>query len=457
MHLRQTERALCTDLYELTMAAAYFELGMTRPAAFELFVRELPPNRSYLVTAGLEQALSYLQELHFTGEQIDYLRGLPVFDRIEDGFFDLLADFTFSGTVRAMPEGALAFGDEPILRVEGPIIEAQLVETFLLSMINYQTLVATKAARVVQAANCDGRERGVVDFGARRAHGPDAAVLAARACFIGGCIATSNVEAGAQMGIPVSGTEAHSYIMAFETEEEAFRGYYNCFGEHAILLIDTYDTLEGARTAARVAPEMRGVRLDSGDLVELSRQVRRILDEEGREDAMIFASGDLDEYRIRDMIEAGALVDGFGVGTKMVTSRDAASLGGVYKLVAVQRDGRWEPRLKLSEDKATYPGMKQVHRFRDPDTGQMERDVIAAAEEDCPDGAEPVLQTVMEEGEPTADLPSLEEIQQRAADNLSNLPQPYRRLADAEEYPVEVSQVLRDRFERLAKAMEQGA
>ncbi len=417
-------------------------------------MRELPPNRSYLVTAGLEQALSYLQELSFSGEQIGYLRSLPVFGRIGDGFFELLADFCFSGTVRAMPEGTLAFGDEPILRVEGPVIEAQLVETFLLSMVNYQTLVATKAARVVQAANRDGQERGVVDFGTRRAHGPDAAVLAARACFIGGCKATSNVEAGAQMDIPVSGTEAHSYIMAFEHEEDAFRGYYDCFGEHAILLIDTYDTLEGARTAARVAPDMRGVRIDSGDLVELSKEVRRILDEEGRHDAMIFASGDLDEYRIRDMIEAGAVVDGFGVGTRMVTSQDAASLGGVYKLVAICRNGRWQPRLKLSEDKATYPGMKQVHRFRDSGTGQMRRDVIATAGEECPAGAEPLLRTVMEGGKLAAELPSLEQIQHRAAEQLSSLPPAYRRLEDADAYPVEVSRLLRDRFEKIAGELQ---
>ncbi len=454
MHLPQQDRALCTDLYELTMAAAYFEHGMTEPAAFELFVRELPEKRSYLICAGLEQVVSYLQNLRFTGRQIDYLRALPVFERIGDAFFDCLAGLSFSGTLEAVPEGTVVFQNEPLLRVKAPIIEAQLVETFLLSMVNYQTLVATKASRVVQAACLDGRQRAVVDFGARRAHGPDAAILAARACFIGGCVGTSNVEAGAAMGIPVSGTEAHSFIMAFDTEEQAFGAYYDCFGEHAVLLIDTYDVLSGAGKAARVAPGMKGVRIDSGDLVELSRQVRLLLDRAGRSEAMILASGDLDEYRIAELIENGAAVDGFGVGTKMVTSEDAASLGGVYKLVAVCRNGQWEPRLKLSEDKATYPGMKQVHRFADAGTGLTAGDVIAGDDETCPEGAEPLLQTVMDGGALVGDLPPLADIQRRAGEQLGRLPAEHRRLKGAEPYPVRVSRALQERFQRLAGEVE---
>ncbi len=451
MGLPQRGRALSTDLYELTMAAAYFELGLTREAAFEMFVRELPRRRSYLVCAGLEQAVSYLQNLRFTGEQIDYLRGLPVFQRIGNDFFDYLAEFSFSGTVRAMPEGTVFFPDEPVLRVEAPIIQAQLVETFLLSMVNYQTLIATKALRVVEAARLDGRLRAVVDFGTRRAHGPDAAVLAARASFIGGCKATSNVEAGFAMDIPVSGTEAHSFIMAFDSEQEAFEGYYRCFGEHAILLIDTYEVLEGAETAARVAPDMRGVRIDSGDMARLSKQVRRLLDEHGREDAMIFASGDLDEYGIAELIRRGAVVDGFGVGTRMVTSEDAASLGGVYKLVAVRENGEWQPCLKLSKDKATYPGLKQAHRFMDPRTNRMSHDLIAATEEPSPADAEPLLETVMREGVLQQELPCLERIQQRAGKQFQRLPEAVRRLEEPETYPVKISMRLQEEFDRLAE------
>ncbi len=454
MDLPQRGRALATDLYELTMAAAYFDLGMTRDAAFEMFVRSLPEGRSYLVCAGLEQVVSYLHNLEFTGEQIDYLRGLDVFEQISDSFFDYLAEFSFSGTVRALPEGTIFFPNEPMLRVEAPIIEAQVVETFLLSMINYQSMIATKALRVVQAARMDGRDRAVVDFGTRRAHGPDTAVLAARACFIGGCKATSNVEAGHKMGIPVSGTEAHSFIMAFDEEKEAFEGYYRCFGEHAILLIDTYDVLEGAETAAEVAPNMRGVRIDSGDVAELSKEVRRLLDERGREEAMVFASGDLDEYRIADLVHRGAVVDGFGVGTKMVTSEDAPSLGGVYKLVAVRRDAGWEPRLKLSEDKATYPGLKQVYRFVDPDGGRMSHDVIATADDACPDGAEPLLQTVMQDGVLQQDMPGLEEIQQRAGEQFESLPEAVARLDEPTEYPVRVSEALQEKFDRISEKMQ---
>jgi len=454
MPLPPRNRALNTDLYQLTMAAAYFELGRTEPAAFEMFVRDLPRRRSYLVCAGLQEVVSYLTNLSFSGEQIDYLRGLEVFESIGEEFFEYLRDFSFTGTLEAVAEGTPAFANEPLLRVCGPIIEAQLVETFLLSMVNYQTLVATKAARVVQSACLDGLDRSVVDFGTRRAHGPDAAVLAARASFIGGAVATSNVEAGLRLGIPVSGTEAHSFIMAFDTEGEALKGYHDCFGSHSILLIDTYDVIEGARKAARVAPDMQGVRIDSGNLVELSRRVREILDEAGRKHAMIFASGDLDEYAIGDLVRQGAAIDGFGVGTRMVTSEDAASLGGVYKLVAVRRDGEWEPRLKLSEQKATYPGLKQVHRFSDPESGRMDHDVIAAAEEPCPDEAEALLQPVIVEGGVRAELPSLEQIRARAKEQLDRLPAEHRRLEDPEPYRVEISDALQEKFDSLAKKLE---
>jgi nicotinate phosphoribosyltransferase len=432
------------------MAAAYLDLGMEQEAAFELFVRSLPEGRDYLVCAGLEQAVEYLEGVHFTDEDIAYLRGLPVFARIPDRCFDRLAEFAFTGDLYAMPEGTLAFAGEPILRVEAPLPQAQLVETWLLSMVNYQTLVASKATRIVQAACADGRERAVVDFGSRRAHGPQAGVLAARASYIAGCAATSNVEAGLRMGIPVSGTEAHSFIMAFADEEEAFREYYRCYGGESTLLIDTYDVLEGAARAIRAAPGMKGVRIDSGDIAGLSRKVRALLDDAGLKDAMIFASGDLDEFAIAALIEAGAEVDGFGVGTKMVTGDDAPYLGAVYKLVAVRESEGWSPRLKLSPGKATHPGRKQVYRFADGPDGAYQRDVIAAAAEERSPGADPLLRQVMAGGRRTEDLPSLQAARQHAAEELARLPAQCRRLRDAQPYPVEHSRLLLQRLKAHA-------
>lgn len=446
--------ALLTDLYELTMAAAYFECGLRGAAGFEMFVRELPPSRSYLVCAGLEQAVSYLENLRFTAAQIDYLRSQPVFKDVSDGFWRYLSGFRFTGSVWAMPEGSLAFPGEPLLTVRGPIIEAQIVETFLLTTINYQTLVATKAARVVGAASSDGRERAVVDFGSRRAHGPEAGVLGARASYIGGCAATSNVEAGFRMGIPVSGTQAHSFVMAFEGEEEAFRSYYKSFPDACILLIDTYDVLTGAERAVRGAPKLRGVRIDSGDVAALSRQVREVLNEAGRRDAIIVASGDLDEYRIGELLRAGADVDAFGVGTALVASKDAPALGGVYKLVAVEKDGAWQPRIKLSLDKATYPGFKQVYRMRAERTGEFAGDVIAADDEPPPGGGEPLLRPVMGDGRPIAPPPTLDDIRTVAAGQIRLLPERHRRLCDAEVYPVRVSDELQRRRRALAEQME---
>ena len=452
--MQQTDRALLTDLYELTMAAAYFEHGIVGGAGFEMFVRKLPSERNYLVCAGLEQALSYLENLKFTADQIQYLRSQPVFANVSAGFWDYLAESRFTGSVRAVPEGTLAFALEPLLSIQAPIIEAQVVETFLLTMVNYQTLVASKAARVVEAACCDGRDRMVADFGSRRAHGPDASVLAARASYIGGCGATSNVEAGYRMGIPITGTQAHSFVMAFEREEDAFRAYHESFPDACILLIDTYDVAEGARKAVKALSRFKGVRIDSGDLTALSRQVRGILDEAGLADAMIVASGDLNEYRIQEMVNAGAQVDAFGVGTDLVTSRDAPALGGVYKLVAVEQGGCWQPRIKLSKDKASYPGFKQVYRFRDARSGLFSHDVLAAADEARPEAGEPLLEPVMEGGRRTSVSPSLEEIRRRAHEQAQSLPPKYRSLRGAPEYPVRVSRELQSRYESLARKIE---
>jgi nicotinate phosphoribosyltransferase len=448
--LPQYERGLCTDLYELTMAAAYFEAGFRVDAAFELFVRELPLHWSYLVCTGLEQVVSYLRNFRFSGRHIDYLRNLPVFARTDARFFEHLAGLRFSGTVAAMPEGTVAFAREPLLRMEAPIIQAQIVETFLLSMVNYQTLVATKAARTVQAAAIDGRSRAVVDFGSRRAHGPDAAVLAARAAFVGGCSGTSNVHAGWVAGVPVQGTQAHSFVAAFGTEEEAFRRYYESFGEHAVLLVDTYDERRAVGLAARLAPRMRGVRIDSGDLAEVSKEVRRRLDDAGCSEAMVFASGDLDEYRIADLVSGGAPIDGFGVGSRLVTGGDTPYLGGVYKLVAVRGRGGWEPRMKLSQAKATYPGRKQVLRFADPSSGLYARDLVASVSEGVPADAKPLLEPLFQEGELLAATPSLAAIRRRAQKELAHLPEPCRRVMDADDYPVHTSRQLEDSFHALA-------
>ncbi len=429
----RTKAALNVDQYELTMAAAYFEAKLETEPAFELFVRGLPRCRSYLLVAGLRQALDYLENLSFSGDDIDYVRNLPPFKRVSDDFFDYLASLRFRGEVWAMPEGTIAFGNEPLIRVKASIIEAQIVETYLLAMVNFQTMVATKASRVVAAA----AGRSVVDFGTRRAHGPEAGVLAARACYIGGCDATSNLEAGYRYGIPTMGTAAHSYIMAFDDEKEAFERYVRTFPDTSSLLIDTYDTLEGARKAASFGSALKSVRLDSGDIVHLSREVRKILDEAGCEDAKIVASGDLNEYKIAAILAKGAPVDFFGVGTEMVVSRDAPSLGGVYKMVD---SGRKEDRCvaKYSDAKESYPGAKQVFRVVGPD-GRFTSDVLALAEESPAKGQLPLLKKVMADGEVVGRPESLEDVRERSAESLERLPERYKSLNEADDYPVNLS------------------
>ena len=435
LFLTDENMALATDLYELTMAAGYFEAGRNERSSFELFVRDLPPNRGYLVVAGLEQVVHFLRNIRFGNEAIAYLRGLPVFRNVGDAFFDYLRSFRFSGDLEAMPEGTVAFPGEPLLTVTAPLIEAQVVETYLLSTVNYQTLVATKAARVVEAA----RGRSVVDFGSRRAHGPQAGLLAARASYIGGCVGTSNVLAGQQLGIPVFGTQAHSWVMSFPTEREAFETYRRLFPGHATLLLDTYDTLAAAHTVAALGPGTSGVRLDSGDLVALSRQVRRILDRAGLRSVRILASGDLNEYVIAEIIRRRARIDGFGVGTQLVTSKDAPALGGVYKLVEQHTPHGVVPRVKQSADKHTYPGRKQVFRQLDR-RGRYRRDVVGLASEELE--GERLLVPVMRSGELVGELPSLDEARARAAQSLAKLPPRYRRLQDPSRYPVRWSRRL---------------
>src|SRR3989454_8932012 len=368
---------IATDLYELTMGAAYSDAGLAPTiGTFELFVRQLPENRSFLVAAGLAQAVEFLLAMRFDGRSIDYLRGLPVFSRAPAGFWEYLAGLRFTGDVHAIPEGTVAFAGEPLVRVRAPLIEAQIVETFLLATVNHQTLVASKAARVVQAA----AGKGVIEVGARRAHGFHAALFGARAAVIGGCIGTSNTLAGQTFDVPVYGTAAHSFTMAFAHETDAFRAFARTFPGHAILLIDTYDTLEGARRAAALGPAVRGVRLDSGDLLTLSRAVREILDAAGLEQTQIVASDDLNEERIAALSAAGAPIDLYGVGTDLATSRDAPALGGVYKLVAVEAGGGHRAVRKLGAEKSTYPAPKQGYRRRGAD-GRFSEDVLALATE----------------------------------------------------------------------------
>jgi nicotinate phosphoribosyltransferase len=428
-------QALLTDLYELTMAAAYDAAGMEGLATFELFVRALPPERSFLVACGLAGALDYLAALRFGERDLAYLRTLGLF---AEPFLARLGALRFSGEVWALPEGRVAFAGEPLLVVRAPLVEAQLVETFLLNALTFPTLVASKAARVAIA--CAGRS--FVDFSARRDHGPDAALLAARAAFVGGAAATATVAAGARWGIPLSGTMAHSYVMAVADEEEAFRRFARQFGDQSVLLVDTWDTLEGARRAARVARELaaegirvRAVRLDSGDLAALAKAVRRILDEAGCDWVRIFASGDLDEGRIAALLGDGAPIDAFGVGTRLGTGGDAPTLSTVYKLV----EDAGGPKMKRSTGKATLPGRKQVYRqSRD---GVLVRDVLALADE-VVDG-EPLLRQVMAAGRRLAPAEPLVEAQRRCRDEVARLPAPLRRLDERHAYEVELSAGLR--------------
>ncbi len=417
--------ALLTDFYELTMAQTYVATGAVAPSTFDLFVRNLPVNRRFLVAAGLDTALAGLESFRFSAESVAYLGSLGRFD---EAFLDYLRAFRFGGDVSAIPEGEVAFENEPLLRVTAPLPEAQLVETFLLNTIGFQTMIASKAARMAIACG----EKRFVDFSARRDHGADAALKGSRATFIGGAAATSMTLAGMEYGIPVSGTMAHSYVLSYPSEADAFRDYARMFPEDAVLLIDTYDTEEGARVAAAVATELapedihiRGVRLDSGDLGRLSTSVRKILDDAGHPDIQIFASGDLDEWRIVEMVGAGCPIDAFGVGTRMGTSADAPSLGVVYKLVD-DDDG---PVMKLSSGKVTLPGRKQIWRRDDYDVLALDGEAI--------EGGRPLLVEVMAGGTRLAAPEPLAAIQARRAAAVAGLPSRLRTLTGRER-PYEV-------------------
>jgi nicotinate phosphoribosyltransferase len=430
------------------MAAAYFENREPAEGTFELFVRNLPKNRSYLIFAGLEQVVDYLSTLRFEKDHVDFLRNHPSFKDIGDGFFRYLRDFRFTGDVWALPEGTVFFANEPVLRVTAPIIEAQVIETYLLSTINFQTLIATKASRVVQSAR--GRE--VVEFGARRAHGPEAALLAARSGYIGGCVGTSNVLAGYKFGIPIYGTMAHSFIMNYETEEEAFNRFCKTFPSNPALLLDTYDTVKAVRKAISLKPSL--VRLDSGDRYDLSVKVRKILDEAGLRQTKIFVSGDLNEFIIDELTSKGAPIDAFGVGTELVTSRDDPALQGIYKIVQTRRNGELSFRVKTSEGKRTLPGAKQLYRKYSP-KGEIREDILALADENEIPSGEPLLVEVLNRGRLVYDLPRLSEIRKRAAKNVSKLPAEYRDLNNPQPAPVVVSQRLQRLSEYLWEKPEQ--
>ena len=447
LFLNDKNICMATDLYQLTMVAGYFERGMNHKSTFELFVRCLPVRRSYLIAAGLEQVIYYLRNMRFTAEFLKYLNNLSIFKNVSREFFDYLKGFHFSGDVYAVPEGTVVFANEPIIRVTASMIEAQIIETYLLSMINYQTLIASKASRVVHAA--DGR--GVIDFGTRRAHGPQAGVLAARACFIGGCVGTSNVLAAYELGIPPIGTIAHSWVMAYDDEYESFQDFNKVFPDNTILLIDTYDTIKGAKLAIKIGKKLKGVRLDSGNITLLSKRVSKILDDAGLEQVKITASGDLNEYKISQMLAKGARIDSFGVGTEMVTSKDVPALGGVYKLVEQEIEEKLMPKMKFSKDKSTCPSKKQVYRFLDKKQ-LFKKDIIGLVDEEF--DANELLLPVMKKGKLVCKVPTVQQIQKTAAKNISQLPEKLKDLDSTTEYSVTISKRLRQVREKTKKSKD---
>jgi len=428
---------LLTDLYELTMAASYFENKMAEPATFSLFIRKYPPDRAYFVAAGLQDVLDYVAHFHFSETDLAYLDSTGTFS---DDFLHHLNNMRFTGTIRALAEGEVFFRDEPILEVTAPIIEAQILETLIINTINLQSMIATKAARCVHAAS----GRGLIDFSLRRTHGLDAGLKVARSSYIAGFDATSNVLAGKLYGIPISGTMAHSYISAFGDEGTAFRAFARSFPQKTVLLIDTYDTLAGAKKAALIGQEMAkgggkllGVRLDSGDMTPLSQEVRRILDDAGLKETRIFASSSFDEYKIARLIREGGRIDAFGVGTKMGVSADAPYFDIVYKLV--QYGDR--PIMKRSTGKVNLAGRKQVFRRTDGQ-GRFVEDVIGIQDETL-EGATPLLMPVLEAGKVLKAHPTLEEIRQYFNTRFQALDEAYKALEGAPSYPVELSPRLR--------------
>lgn len=433
---------LLTDLYELTMAAGYYEAGKVKQkATFELTVRRLPPHRNFVIAAGLPQAIDYLLNLSFNDDEIEYVRGLPTFTHVSPGFFDYLRGFRFTGDVFAVPEGTVLFAGEPMMTVRAPIVEAQIPETYLLSALTFQTLIASKAARMVEAA----AGRTVIEFGTRRAHTPEAGVLGGRAAYLGGCNGTSNTLTGFQYGVPVYGTAAHSWVLSFCGENEAFRKLQQMLGSSTVQLVDTYNTVEALKKVTAIGQPLWGVRLDSGDFFHLSRVARGMLDEAGLGDAKIMVSGDLDEYSIRDLLASGAPVDVFGVGTQLATSADAPAMATIYKIVEIDVGcGIKRFTAKMSEDKSTLPGAKQLFRFDDHD--------IVARSGECSNG-KAMLRPVVLNGELVEPLPSLNAARARAAESIAKLPAALRSLEPAEPWPVRHSKDLTALIEQTRRNM----
>ncbi|GEP43847.1 nicotinate phosphoribosyltransferase [Brevifollis gellanilyticus] len=478
-----TNTPLLTDLYQLTMAAGYWKSGKAeQEAVFHLFFRKLPFSGGYAIAAGLGDVVKWLEGFQFGKAELDYLATLPGRDGkplFERGFLDYLATMEWRCDIDAIPEGTVVFPHEPLLRIKGPLIQAQLVETALLNIVNFQTLIATKAARVCLAAQGEP----VLEYGLRRAQGPDGAIMASRAAFIGGCVATSNVLAGMTHGIPVRGTHAHSWVMSFDSELESFEAYAQAMPNNCIFLVDTYDTLEGVKHAVTVGKKLResghelaGIRLDSGDLAWLSIEARRILDEAGFPKAAIVASNDLDEHLIESLKHQNAAISVWGVGTKLVTGGEQAALGGVYKLGAIRdENGAWDPKIKLSEQaaKVSNPGIQQVRRFTLD--GEFRGDAIFDEDHGCPEpthiihpgdvqrtkqmpeGAthEDLLKPVHRAGKLITSLPSLQDIQSRCREQLTHLHATIKRLQHPHEYPAGVEQTLHERKLAMIKAAKE--
>ncbi|MSV34337.1 MAG: nicotinate phosphoribosyltransferase [Bryobacterales bacterium] len=429
------------------MAAGYFEAGKARDrATFELSVRRLPQNRNFILTAGLAQAVDYLLNFRITPEEIAYLRGIPQFRYASNAFFDMLAELRFTGDLFAVPEGTPVFAGEPFLTVRAPIIEAQIPETYLLAMVGFQSSIATKAARVVKAAL--GRD--VIEFGTRRAHSPEAGVLAGRAAYIGGCVGTSNAETGFRYKVHVFGTAAHSWVMSFASERTAYEQLQKLLRERTVHLIDTYDTLEGAKLAASIGKPLWGVRLDSGNLIELAPAVRKILDDAGLPDAKIMATGDLNEHKIHELVAARAPIDVFGVGTDLATSSDAPSLGVIYKMVEMETEQEHRYTAKFSHEKHSLPGAKQIFRFADHDVLGRSTECISCAD----DGVEALQRPVILGGKLVELLPTAAQARQKAIERLARLPAPCHSLFEAKDaWRVELSHELQELDERVRKEL----
>ena len=441
---------LSTDFYELTMGAAYYQYNLNNNineeddiAVFDLFIRKYPKNRNYIIFAGLEQAIHYIQNARFTDKTIEFLRKKEVFKKIDSSFFDeYLPEFRFKLDVWAMREGNYFFPNEPIMKIQGPMFHAQLAETYILNVINYQTLVASKASRIKNVA----QNKTLLEFGTRRSHSPLAGVYAARASYIAGFNGTSNIIADIELGINSSGTMAHSFVQRFDSEMESFDIYNNIYGDNSIFLIDTYDTEQAAKLVTKFKNSIKAVRIDSGDLVDHSTKVRKILDENGCEKVLIVASSDLNEYKIRELLEKNAPIDAFGVGTELATSRDDPAIPGVYKLIEYNH----KPKIKISEDKITYPGKKQVYRFYNKQ-GEFNKDLLMLDDEPAPPNSEALLIPVMKEGILLEELPDLNNIQQYYNENIKSLPRGFKVLEKNHIFKLEISRKLRELTSTLAE------